>query len=201
MGLEDATEKAWADMESLDIEEATTRCGVPPPDTKGRLWVPLVGENYAVLPGERRVLLGGESDARPDKALIVLHYLLGADAAGVAGRLISFRELRGGAVYYQAFEGRTIKRLIAEFGDDPKPLEHAARSLGGRRAPMGDVGFTIDALPKVPVTVAVWKGDDEIPPSANMVFDETVALHLETEDVAVLGGQLTGELVRRARPG
>jgi len=198
MGLEDAFEKAWNDLERMNIPEMCHLAGVPPPDSRGHVWVPLLGENFAVHVEEEQVLLSGTEPARPDKGLIVLHYLIGAMAIEPSGNLISFRELRGGDVYWKAYEGRSITRLQDFFGKRPEALHEAVKGMEHRKAAMGDVGYVITALPKVPVTVAVWGSDDELPASANVLWDDTVKYYLDTEDVAVMGGLVASELIKRA---
>ncbi len=198
MALDDALEKAWADFKREDLAVMAQRAGVPPPDKDGQLWVTLAGRHFAVVPEEEQVLEGGRTPARDDMAVLVLHYLAGAKATDLTGSLISFRELRGGDVYYSAFERRSIIRLIEAFGRDPERFKAAAKSMAGTRAPVGEIGMVIRALPKVPVTVAIWTGDDEVPASANILFDESIKWHMHTEDVAVLSGLLASELIKRA---
>jgi hypothetical protein len=198
VGLEDAFEKAWDDLRHLNTPETCHLAGVPPPDSKGHVWVPLLSENYAVHVEEELVLLNGTEPARPDKGLIVLHYLIGAMSMEPTGNLVSFRELQGGDVYWKAYEGRSISRLQDFFGERPEALHEAVKGMEHKKAAMGDVGYVITALPKVPVTVAVWASDDELPASANVLWDETVKYYLHTEDVAVLGGMVASELIQRA---
>jgi hypothetical protein len=198
MGLDDAFEKAWDDLRNMDADQIHGPAGVPPPDHNGHLWVPMLGENYSVHIEDGEVLLNGKEPARPDKGLIILHYLIGAMSMEPTGNLVSFRELQGGEVYWLAYEGRSITRLQDFFGERPEALNEAVQGLQHKRASMGDSGFIIQALPKVPVTVAVWGADDELPASANVLWDETVKFYLHTEDVAVLGGIVAAELIKRA---
>jgi hypothetical protein len=198
VGLDDAFEKAWDDLRHMNVTEMCHLAAVPPPDSKGHIWVPMLGENFAVDVEEEQVLLNGTEPARPDKSLIVLHYLIGAMSIEPTGTLVSFRELQGGDVYWKAYEGRSIDRLQDSFGERPEALHQAVKGMEHKKAPMGDVGYVITALPKVPVTVAVWGADDELPASANVLWDETVKYYLHTEDVAVLGGIVASELIKRA---
>jgi hypothetical protein len=198
LGLDDAFEKAWDDLRHMDLVEVCQLASVPPPDTKGHVWVPLLGENYSVDVEGEQVYLNGAEFARPDKALIVLHYLIGAMSISPTGNLVSFRELQGGDVYWKAYEGRSITRLQDFFGERVEALHEAVRGMKHKKASMGDAGYIIEALPKVPVTVAVWASDDELAASANVLWDETVKYYLHTEDVAVLGGIVASELIKRA---
>lgn len=198
MGLDDAFEKAWDDLKHMNIPEICHLAGVPPPDSHGHVWVPLLGENFAVHVEEEKVLFNGTEPARPDKGLIVLHYLIGAMSIEPSGTLVSFRELKGGDVYWKAYEGRSITRIQDFFGERPEALHEAVKGMEHKKAAMGDVGYVITALPKVPVTVAIWRSDDELPASANVLWDDTVKYYLHTEDVAVMGGLVASELIKRA---
>jgi hypothetical protein len=40
-------------------------------------------------------------------------------------------------------------------------------------------------FPEVYVRVILWRGDEELPPEANMLFDKGLAEVLSTEDIAV----------------
>jgi hypothetical protein len=58
--------------------------------------------------------------------------------------------------------------------------------LGGRDADHGDVSVTINAFDRVPITLVLWRGDEEVPPDGNILFDANVSDYLSTEDVTVL---------------
>jgi hypothetical protein len=46
------------------------------------------------------------------------------------------------------------------------------------------------------VTFVLWGGDDEFPPSGNILFDSSAPQFLPTEDFAVLASLLVAELKR-----
>jgi hypothetical protein len=54
----------------------------------------------------------------------------------------------------------------------------------------------LPALPKVPVTLILWRADDEFPARADLLFDATARHHLPTDvlwAVAMLAVQLMQE--------
>jgi hypothetical protein len=63
-------------------------------------------------------------------------------------------------------------------------------------AKYGDVSVTIPAFSRVPITIVVWKGDEEFPPSASILFDDTVLDYLSAEDINVLCQTVTWRLVK-----
>ena len=48
----------------------------------------------------------------------------------------------------------------------------------------------------VPVTFVLWKGDEELPPEGNILFDSTISEYLSVEDINVLCEIIAWRLVR-----
>lgn len=133
-------------------------------------------------------------------SILILHYLFTARGTPLSGKLVTFRELPDGAVYHPTFTKRTIQPLVKNFGADPGSLLEAAAEIGGRKADFGDTGVVIDAFKMVPVTIAMWRGDDEFPPQGNVLFDSSISDYLPTEDVTILSEIITWRLVRAKKP-
>ena len=131
--------------------------------------------------------------------LLILHYFTSAKGTPAANRLITFRELPEGSVYSPTFSKRTIKPIVDQFGQEPHLLIDAGEKLGGHKADYGDMAVTINAFSRVPITIILWRGDDELAPQGNVVFDATISDYLPTEDITVLCETLTWRLVRYLR--
>jgi hypothetical protein len=69
---------------------------------------------------------------------------------------------------------------------------------GGEPVEIGDVSFVLRAFPYVPVQYVLWEGDDEFPPSVQLLFDASVDHYLALEDIVVLGQVTTGRLINRS---
>ncbi len=130
--------------------------------------------------------------------ILMLHYLLKASGTRPSGRLKAFRELPGGDIYVAPFTARTIKPLAAVFGSHGAALVQAGTALGGHPVKVGHYGVVINTLPRVPLTLAVWEGDDEFLASANILFDSTAPDYLPTEDLVVLAGETVRACARLA---
>ena len=130
-----------------------------------------------------------------DKVLI-LHYLTLAKGTPIANKMITFKELPEGSNYFPTFSKRTIKPLLDHFGNQPPRLVDAAARLGGHKADYGDVAVTIKAFSYVPITVVLWRGDEEFAPSGSIIFDATISDYLSTEDITVLCETITWKLVK-----
>jgi hypothetical protein len=90
--------------------------------------------------------------------------------------------------------------LLSTFGRDLGLYLEVAARLGGEPQELGDAAARFLAFPLVPVTHVLWRGDEEFPPEANILFDETIAQHLPTEDIAALAGASVYRLMAAARP-
>jgi hypothetical protein len=143
--------------------------------------------------------IGNEQGAPVDPRLqvLILHYLTGP-AATLQGEWISFKELPGGMIYQQPFYGRAVLPLIRTFGPNPAGLIAAGTALAGRPVAHGDAAIELCPFPQLPVRLVIWAGDEEIPPSATILFDAAAATILATEDYAVLAEYLVKRLREQA---
>jgi hypothetical protein len=78
----------------------------------------------------------------------------------------------------------------------PLQLVSAANLLGAMKREFGDASALIQVFPKLPVTVIVWKGDDEVRGSANVLFDDSAPRFLNTEDLAAVGSFVVSQLIK-----
>jgi len=128
--------------------------------------------------------------------ILILHYFTGAQGTPATGKLIAYKQLLGGVSYFCAFSQRAIAPLVKNFGKSPELLMKAVAKLEGHRADHGDVSMTVSAFPQVPITFVLWRGDEEVPPNGNILFDANVSDYLSTEDVTVLCETIIWKLVR-----
>lgn len=147
------------------------------------------------LPNAEITTETGEELSLREKILI-LHYLATAKGTPLSNKQIAFRELPEGATYFRSFSQRTLKPLANFFGKEPARLIEVAQKIGGRKAEFGDASVTINAFPKVPITLVIWKGDNEFPPDANITFDNTITDYLSVEDITVICEIITWKMIR-----
>jgi hypothetical protein len=134
-------------------------------------------------------------ELRPDQQAWLLYYFNTADGTPETGQWISFADLPDGRFYNQAFQGYTGQELSRDFGSDQAAFERAAARLDGRPYPLGDTAFIFHVLPNVTLLVVFWQGDEDFPPSYQILFDETASHYLPTDACAVLGSTLTRRLI------
>jgi len=133
------------------------------------------------------------------QAMLIYHFYT-ADGAPLAGRWISFSELPDGRFYNQAFQGYTggeLRRSIPGRAD----FERSAGKLGGvsqatESFSQGALAYRFQALPRLPLLVAFWEGDEELPGSFQVLFDASARHYLPTDGCALLGSTLCRMLIK-----
>ena len=133
--------------------------------------------------------------ALKDKILI-LHYFTEAKGTPATGKLITYKQLPGGVSYFPAFSQRAIAPLVNHFGKNPELLIKAAAKLGDRGADYGDVSVNVNAFDHVPITLVLWRGDEELAPNGNILFDANISDYLSTEDITVLSEAIIWKIVK-----
>jgi hypothetical protein len=147
-------------------------------------------------PGGQALFLDNEGkEPEIEIKILLLHYLVGCEDIPLSGDLISFKGLPSSVAYHEAFLKRAINPISKVFSTNPEGFKKAIESLGGKEIGHADISFSIPVLPKVPLTYVLWLSDEELPGSANILFDSSASSHLPTEDLAVLGEITTSRLI------
>jgi hypothetical protein len=90
--------------------------------------------------------------------------------------------------------------MVQVFGGEPEVLiKLATEAYGAVPSDQGDISVKIMALPRVPVALILWKGDEEFPPEGNILFDRSISHILSAEDIAWLAGMIIYPLIGMAR--
>ena len=166
-------------------------------DSREVITLEYLNQTYQVTLPDIEVSVKDSEEAVPLRnKILILHYLTQAKGTPISNRKIAYKELPEGAVYFPTFSKRAIKPLLDHFGKEPHRLIDAATELGGNKADYGDVSATIDAFARVPITLILWRGDEEFPPEGNILFDSTISDYLTTEDINVLCETIAWKLVR-----
>ena len=196
---------ACQQLKGLDLRERAEKAGAHfekgPNGKEGRISLNLFNAGYFVdFPGalitstEKRVV-------SLVAKIVLLHYLIKADGRPLSHQLIPYKDIPGGMLYAGVFARRAVEPLIPVFGQSPEAFLDAGFRLGGRKAEYGDVSFVLPALPRIPMTYIVWKGDEEFPATIQLLFDKSVEGYLSLEDIVVVSEMATSRLIALGRVG
>ena len=131
--------------------------------------------------------------------ILLLHYFTQAKGTSPTGRQIPYRDLPGGLVYFPTFIKRTIEPLADFFGKNPALLVGVGKMLGARPGELGDASLVIDAFARVPISVILWQGDNELKAEINLLFDANITDYLTSEDITILCETITWKLINYAK--
>jgi hypothetical protein len=187
-----------------DLEQQCLRSGARYQVINSRpvIIVEYLNQQYQItLPDIDISLVNSQAEVPMKDKILILHYLTLAKGVPISNKLIAFQELPEGASYFPTFSKRSIEPLIAHFGQQPHRLIDAAERLGGHEVDYGDMAVTISGFSRVPVTIVLWRGDEEFPARGNILFDATISDYLSTYDITVLCETITWRLVKFLREG
>lgn len=207
--------KEWLDRLAPVVEEAKEALKHRKPsklkvrsgceqDAEGNFRIQFFGQGYIISSDDftvRQEDTGKETSSFTSS--LILTYLATANGRTPSGRWIGFRELPDGMFYAQAFQGYTGVRLIRELQDEEEErlnsLRRAAEALGGKPVEIGDIGFSFTVFPRVRLAVVYWRGDEDFPSQARVLFEDSAADYMSTDGLAILGSNLVGRILKAAK--
>lgn len=146
----------------------------------------LLGRTYAISHPEYtiRALDGGGAPPVTVQTFL-LRYLTESAPTAFSGGWKTFREMPWGEVYMKAYSGRVLSRAAFTFGKKPDAFRSACEKLGGEPINHGDAGFEIPFLGNYRMRIFIWEGDEEFPPSAQILYSDNFAEGFTAEDRVV----------------
>lgn len=127
------------------------------------------------------------------RTLTIRFLLNGAEASGT-GKFKTYREMPWGEVYLRQFDGRCIKRLAFSYGNRIKDFQAIMEHMLCVPVKHGDIAYQLEIFPDYLVQMILWEGDDEFPPSSQILFSDNFPISFQAEDMAVMGDVIIGSL-------
>ena len=170
----------------LDHQEAAERTGAKW-DGK-EFYVNLLGREFAIShPAYAiRALDEGALPPLPTQTFL-LRYLLESKQAAWKGEWKTFREMPWGEMYNKPYTGRVLTRAAFTFGFRVPAFRAAAEKMGAQPVPHGDAGYRFRLIGDFEMQILMWEGDDEFPPSAQVLYSDNFAEGFAAEDRVVAG--------------
>lgn len=133
-----------------------------------------------------RALDGGNLPPLPTQTFL-LRYLLESKQVSWGGSWKTFREMPWGEMYITPYTGRVLTRAAFTFGTRIDDFRAACEKMGALALPHGDAGYQFDVLGGYQMQLLVWEGDEEFPPSAQVLYSDNFADGFAPEDRVVAG--------------
>lgn len=196
-----ANEGLWQQLLKLNGQKTAQRAKCRYLADPERYIIPLLNSEYIVNLSEKKVLLAEHSsDAGFSEELCILAYLINSQDLPVANKLTPAQALPGGQFFFRGLHKLATEKLEEVFGQRPERLYEVTEEFGAKRCEFGDASIELYVLPRIPLTIVIWKGDEEFGARASILFDETAAAQLPL-DALWVAGNLTIEALVKADAG
>ena len=136
-----------------------------------------------------------KTDYYREKLLILHHLYFHKPDAENSGNMVTFRDIRECADFEPAYQKMTITPFATYFNRKTTLLKKRCNDIGGQINSYGDVSFTVNAFPRIPLQFIFWDGDEEFPANANILFDKNIAQFIHPESISVLANVGTKLLI------
>jgi len=190
-----AHEGLWQQLAELDGYKTAVRAQCQYLTEPERYFVKLLNTEYVVdladkqifsvgcAPHTKKEMVGTAHPTTSEPAgflqqLCVLAYLINAQDLPLANKLVQAEVLPGGQFFFRGIHSLPAEKLEKAFGEHPEALHQIAKQLGAKVREFGDASIEFTVLPRIPLTVVVWKGDEQFSARASILFDQTAAAQL-----------------------
>lgn len=198
-----AHEGLWEQLLKLDCRETAQRAKCQYINNPERYIVTLLNSEYAVNLSDRQIFsIQPDSLSVPAEflqQLCILAYLINAQDLPLADKLVQAEALPGGQFFFRGLHSLPTEELEKAFGDFPETLYKRAERFDAERCEFGDASIRLYVLPRVPLTMVIWRKDEEFAARASILFDKTAASHLPLDALGTAVNLAVGALVKPIR--
>lgn len=127
---------------------------------------------------------------------LILYYFSTSTGASLSGNWVSFADLPEGRMYAQAFQGYSGDQVTKSVGADLDRFHEWCKKAGGLPCALADAAYAFLGLPRMPLVLAYWLGEDEFPSTCKVLFDSAACDYLPIDACAIIGSHLVKKILR-----
>ena len=181
-------------FQALDPKAAAVRTGIPYDVERKCFTMRMLQRTYEISWPECKVTCLDKTEGVfaimedvVDAKIFAIRYLLNGVQSDSTGKFLTYRELPSGDLYFQQFQGRCLMRLAYGFGNKQEAFRSAMEKIGATPLEHGDIAYEFEVVDGFRVQMILWAGDDEFPPSSQILFSDNFPIAFQAEDMAVVG--------------
>jgi hypothetical protein len=184
-----AHEGLWEQLEKLDCVETAQRADCEYLGYRESYSINFLNTDYIVDLIEKQIYFN-DGDSLPKPAafleeLCILAYLINAKDIQLANKLVRPESLPGGQFFFRGIHKLPTEKLEKAFGAQPQVLLEASKKFNAQKCEYGDESISLYMLPRLPLTIVIWGGDDEFDARASILFDQTAAYQIPLDALLV----------------
>lgn len=188
--IEHGEDKAWQLVCGLSRQEVSRRTATVFDEKAEAYLLHSFGIDFHVNPCEMRISCPSERGGlflgklKDFFRLSVLWYMSNAKDIPPTGRLIRPVDVKGGHRFTKGTHVLPISVVAEKFGRDREGFIRKAEGYGAEvLSGYGDAYIRFYPLPRVPVTMILWREDEEFPPRVDLYLDSTCEFQLALSDI------------------
>ncbi len=179
----------------VDPAEVCSRTGVTFSEEKQAFTLRFLNRDYEIAWPEFAVRCLDEQDLYSplldtnQAKIMAIRFLTENSMIASTGKFLTYREVPWGELYYRQFNGRCMKRMEFSYGTSSEKLALFGKNmekLGARKIDGADAAYEYEIFPGYKVRFLIWEGDEEFPPSSQILFSDNFAAAFHAEDLVVV---------------
>ena len=184
-----SNEGLWEQLEKLDFADTAQRAKCEYLSGKNCFIIILLNTEYRVeLSAKKIYSTGKDSPEKPVtflEELCLLAYLINAKELPLTNKLVKAETLPAGQFFFRGLHALPTKKLEEAFGANPELLLKASERLDAKKREFGDASITLNVLPRLPLTIVIWRRCEEFEARASILFDQNAASLLPLDALLV----------------
>jgi hypothetical protein len=129
--------------------------------------------------------------------LCILAYLINARDLPLADKLVGAETLPGGQFFFRGLHSLPTEKLKNVFGNCPEVLHRVSAQFDAERCEFGDASIRLYVLPRLPLTIVIWRHCEEFDARASILFDQSAASQLPLDALLAAANLTVEALVSR----
>ena len=173
-------EGLWQQVLALDGQGTAQRAGCRYIAEPAGYVITLLNNEYEVSLSDKRVLSTPQGSKPVEflEELCILAYLINARDLPLAGKLVKAQDLPSGQFFFRGLHSLPTEKIEKAFGRRPEALLEIAEQFDAEKCEFGDASIRLDVLPRVPITIIIWRQCEQFGTRASILFDRTAAVHM-----------------------
>jgi hypothetical protein len=189
-------ETLFAELAALSPAEVCKRAGCSFDAEQKAYILSVWGDVYTIFPDQRRIECRRGKGPGPHAyfSVFLIHHLLRVPETGPANEWISEKDIPGGATFFRGPHEIPTREITDRFGNAVDAFQKRCEQLGGRALPMADAAASFMITPRTPVAVLYWQGDEDFPPEAKILYDQSIAGYFALDAIYALAVDICSRL-------
>ena len=184
-----SNEGLWEQLEKLDCADTAHRAKCEYLSDENCYIIQFLNAQYTVdLSAKKIYSTWGDSPSKPAtflEELCLLAYLINAKDLPFTNKLVKAEALPAGQFFFRGLHALPTKKLEEVFGTNPELLLKISEKLNAKKREFGDASITLNVLPRLPLTIVIWRCCEEFEARASILFDQNAASLLPLDALLV----------------